>query len=237
VSSFDTVELRGISKTYEKRRALSGVELDLRAGEVMALLGANGAGKSTLLSLLGTLLRPTSGTIRYGNLEGDAVRRHIGVVGHESMCYGDLTGLANVEFFARLYEVKAAKARAQELIGRMGLDAAADRPARTYSRGMLQRLALARALIHRPQLLLLDEPFTGLDRGGVELLGALLLEERARGAILVVTTHDFAAVAPAIDRVVVLRRGKVAHDGPASSDRSPVALEAVYRAASARLSP
>jgi heme exporter protein A len=232
VSAFETIELRRISKVYDRRSALSGVDLDLRAGEAVALLGANGAGKSTLLSLLSTLLRPTTGTIRYGRLHGEEVRRHIGVVAHESMCYGDFTGLMNLAFFAHLYDVPAAEVRAKELLGRVGLGSAADLPVRTYSRGMVQRLALARALIHNPQLLLLDEPSTGLDRGGVELLGTLMAEERARGAILVVTTHDFAAVSEVVDRVVVLRRGKVAVDAPAPTNRTPAALESVYRTAS-----
>jgi heme exporter protein A len=192
---------------------------------VTALLGPNGAGKSTLVGILATLVTPSSGEVLYGGHELDEeMRGTIGVIAHESLCYGDLTGRENLEFFARLYHVE--KKRAAEMLARVGLEQAANRPARTYSRGMLQRLAVARALIHRPRLLLADEPFTGLDRAGVELLAQLLAEERAAGALIVVVTHDFDAVAQLVDRVVVLQRGKIAHDGP-----QPASLAEVYRAA------
>jgi heme exporter protein A len=171
--------------------------------------------------------------VRYRELPtGDELRRHIGVIAHESLCYGDLTGRENLEFFARLYGVDAPVERARELADRVGLAAeAAARPARTYSRGMLQRLAVARALVHRPRLLFADEPFTGLDRAGVALLAALLAEERARGALVLVVSHDFEAVAPLCDRVVVLQRGRVVGDAPAPSARSGPALAELYRAA------
>jgi heme exporter protein A len=201
----------------------------------VALLGPNGAGKSTLVGILSTLLTPTAGEVRYGGRsarDDDELRGAIGVIAHESLCYGDLTGRENLELFARFYAVRDARGRASELLARVGLtDEAARRPARTYSRGMLQRLAVARALVHRPQLLLCDEPFTGLDRAGVELLGALLADERARGAMLVVVTHDFEAVSSLIDRIVVLTRGRVTHDGPAPAARTTAALAEVYRTA------
>ncbi|HEX4458783.1 MAG TPA: ABC transporter ATP-binding protein [Polyangia bacterium] len=219
---------------YGRQRALAGVDLTLRAGEATALLGPNGAGKSTLVGILATLTTPSTGEVRYGGAlagDDDDLRRAIGVIAHESLCYGDLTGRENLEFFARLYDVHDARQAAASLLQRVGLADAASRPARTYSRGMMQRLAVARALVHRPQLLLADEPFTGLDRAGVELLATLLDEERARGCILVVVTHDFDAVAPLIDRVVVLARGRIAHDAPAPAPRTNAALADVYRAA------
>ena len=163
--------------------------------------------------------------------DDEALRGAIGVIAHESHCYGDLTGHENLVFFARLYGVADARATADKLLARVGLRDAANRAARTYSRGMLQRLAVARALVHKPRLLLADEPFTGLDRAGVALLAELLAEERARGCIMVVVTHDFDAVAPLIDRVVVLARGRIAHDAPAPAARSTAALADVYRTA------
>ena len=237
--TFDAVEARGLGKVYGRQRALGGVDLTLRAGEATALLGPNGAGKSTLVGILATLVAPSSGEVRYSGARAgdDELRAGIGVIAHESLCYGDLTGRENLQFFARLYGIPDARAVADALLARVGLVEAAARPARTYSRGMMQRLAVARALVHRPRLLLADEPFTGLDRGGVALLAELLAEERARGAILVVVTHDFDAVAPLIDRVVVLARGRVAHDGPAPSPRSTAALADVYRDAVSRAQP
>ncbi|HZS40898.1 MAG TPA: ABC transporter ATP-binding protein [Polyangia bacterium] len=207
------------------------MNLTLRSGEALALLGPNGAGKSTLVGILATLIPPSKGAVTYGGREpDDDTRRSIGVIAHESLCYGDLTGRENVRFFARLYGVERPAERADELLERVGLSAeASDRAARTYSRGMLQRLALARALVHRPRLLLADEPFTGLDRAGVELLGKLLAEERASGAMVLVVTHDFDAVAGVADRVVVLARGRVTRDAPAPPTGAGFAE--LYRAA------
>jgi heme exporter protein A len=236
--AFDRVEARGVSKVYGRQRALGGpsggVDLVLRAGEVTALLGPNGAGKSTLVGILATVISPSSGGVLYGGREpDDALRGAIGVIAHESLCYGDLSGRENLQFFARLYGLPDARRAADELLERVGLSEAARRPARTYSRGMLQRLSVARALVHKPMLLVADEPFTGLDRAGVELLASLIAEERARGAVIVVVSHDFEAVGQLVDRVVVLQRGKIAHDGPAPAARSSAALADLYRAAMA----
>ncbi len=206
------------------------MDLSLGAGELVALVGANGAGKSTLVGVLATLIPPTRGTVTFGGRAADDdTRRAIGLIAHESLCYGDLSARENLRFFARLYGVERPDERAAELIDRVGLGDAATRPARTYSRGMLQRLAVARALIHRPRLLLADEPFTGLDRSGIELLARLLTEERERGAIVLVVTHDFDAVAGLAARLVVLARGRVAHDGRAPA--TSAAFTDVYRSA------
>jgi heme exporter protein A len=232
-----------VGKVFGRQRALVDVRLTLRPGEITGLLGPNGAGKSTLVAILATLVRPSSGEVRYGDAAAGAPpRASIGLVAHDSHCYGDLSGRENLEFFARLYEVEAPAARARTLLERVALDGAAERPARTYSRGMLQRLAVARALVHRPALLLADEPFTGLDRAGVEVLAGLLAEERARGAVTLVVTHDFEAIAPLVDRVLVLARGRVVHDGAAPVTRSAAALNEVYQASlagppSSRVSP
>lgn len=227
-------ELSELHKRYGTHHALRGLNLSLPSGTV-GLLGPNGAGKSTLVGILSTLLPPSTGEVRFGGRaahDDDELRGAIGVIAHESLCYGDLSGRENLLFFARLYGVRDPRGRAGELLARVGLAGDAEgRPARTYSRGMMQRLAVARALVHRPQLLLCDEPFTGLDRAGVELLGTLLAEERARGTILVVVTHDFEAVASLIDRVVVLARGKITRDTPAPGTRTTAALADLYRAA------
>ncbi|MBE7454426.1 MAG: ABC transporter ATP-binding protein [Kofleriaceae bacterium] len=211
------VAVRKVGKRFGPYRALAGVDVELAAGEVCALLGPNGAGKSTLLGILSTLVRPSSGEIAY--VEGDRpralddrLRREIGLLAHASLCYGELTAVENLVFFARLYGVTDPHGRAHALLDEVGLDARArERAARTYSRGMLQRLALARALVAGPSLLLLDEPFTGLDRGGALALGQRLGQARAEGAIVLVVTHDLEAIAAVTDHVVVLRRGQLAH--------------------------
>jgi heme exporter protein A len=191
------------------------VSLELRAGSMCALLGHNGAGKSTLLGIVSTLVRASSGAVAYEGggraLDGADVRREIGLLAHASLCYGELTAVENLELFAGLYDVDGSAAAIARLLDRVGLDARArDRAARTYSRGMLQRLALARALLADPSLLLLDEPFTGLDRGGALALGEQLGAFKDAGAIVVVVTHDLEAIAGRTDHVAVLRRGALA---------------------------
>jgi heme exporter protein A len=226
---FDRVEARAVSKVYGRTRALAPTTLAFSAGESVALVGPNGAGKSTLVGILATLVRPSSGELTFSGAPASAAHRAaLGVIAHESLCYGDLSGRENLAFFARLYRSVDAARRIAELLERVGLTDAADRPARTYSRGMLQRLAVARALLHRPRLLLLDEPFTGLDRDGCATLAAVLAEERARGVILVVVSHDFPSLEGLVDRVVVLRRGRLVHDGPAPAGAD--ALRDLYRA-------
>jgi heme ABC exporter ATP-binding subunit CcmA len=218
------VGARGVHQAYGRQAALRGVDLEMKAGEAVALLGPNGAGKSTLLRILSSLERPSRGEVRWHGRSADAeVRRGVGLVAHESLCYADLSGRENLRFFADLYDV-GDRARVDGLLERVALSSAADRAVRTYSRGMLQRIAVARALIASPSLLLLDEPFTGLDRQGVGTLGALLAEEKARGAAILVVSHDLPAIARLVDRGVVLHKGKIVRDEP-MADRS---LETLY---------
>ena len=206
------VEARGVHQAYGRQAALRGIDVGVKAGEAVALLGPNGAGKSTLLRILSSLERPSRGEVRWGGRSADAeVRRGVGLVAHESLCYADLTARENLRFFAELYDVDD-RARVDALLDRVALTAAADRPVRTYSRGMLQRIAVARALVASPRLLLLDEPFTGLDRQGVATLAAILDEEKARGAAILVVSHDLPAIARLVDRGVVLHKGKIVRD-------------------------
>ena len=218
----ESVQVAKLSKRYGHHRALAGVDVALAAGSVCALLGPNGAGKSTLLGILSTLVRPTGGSVRYclpggGELPPRRLRGEIGVLAHSALVYGELTGLENLAFYARLYRVADAAARAESLLDEVGLDPKARRrPARTYSRGMTQRLSLARALLHAPRILLLDEPFTGLDRTGAVALGRALARAKQDGCIVLVVTHDLEAIGGLTDHVVVLRRGKLVHE-----DRRP----------------
>ncbi|HUH02852.1 MAG TPA: ABC transporter ATP-binding protein [Kofleriaceae bacterium] len=230
----DSLSVSKLSKRFGYSRALAGVDLTLRAGSLCALLGPNGAGKSTLLGILSTLVRPNGGTVAYSSGDhtvqpGDELRGMIGVLAHESFIYGDLTGYENLIFYGRLYQIADPRARAEVLLAEVGLDAAAAaRPARNYSRGMLQRLALARTLLHDPQILLLDEPFTGLDRAGAAALARTLARVREDGKISVVVTHDLESIAGVTDHVVVLRRGKVAHEECREAAFSYEELKEIY---------
>jgi heme exporter protein A len=210
---FDRIEVRDLVKLYGPTRALAGLQLDLRAGQITAIEGANGSGKSTLLNVLALLTRPTRGSLRFG--QHDPARRRelrsrIGLVAHAAMVYPDLTGRENLELAARLHGLAHGGPEFNALEARFELGAFMQRPARTYSRGQLQRLALARALVHAPRLLLLDEPSTGLDAASLERLGEAMRQERARGAIVVLVTHDALLAEALADRRVRLERGRLA---------------------------
>ena len=211
---FDRVEIDDVTRHFGRRRALSHVTFTCRAGEIVGLFGPNGAGKSTLLGVLSTLVRPTGGEVRYGGRRarelGDALRGRIGVLGHDLFLYGDLTARENLVFFARLHGVAAADARADEALAAARLtDRAHDRVS-GFSRGLRQRLALERALVHAPRLVLLDEPFTGLDDESSALLVARLRSLREAGRIVVMATHDFESADGVIDRAICLSQGRAA---------------------------
>ena len=214
MGALDKVEIKKLTKRYGTERALGGVNLELAAGKMTALLGHNGAGKTTLLGIVSTLVRATDGTVSYVSsgkpVEGEDVRRQIGMLAHSSLCYAELSAIENLALTAGLYDVDGSPEAIAAMLDRVGLDPKArDRAARTYSRGMLQRLALARALLTKPSLVLLDEPFTGLDRGGALALGEQLGILRDAGAIVVVVTHDLEAIAGRTDHVAILRRGQL----------------------------
>jgi ABC-type multidrug transport system ATPase subunit len=202
-----------VTKTFGPVRALVGVSAGFQAGRPTLVMGPNGSGKSTLLALVGALAKPTSGVVDYGSLGRSRadVRRSLGWVGHETLCYADLTGRENIALAARLHGLAVADAvtRASERFDLSGFEL---RPVRTYSRGQRQRVALARALVHAPNLLLLDEPSAGLDTASVERLVAVVKEEVARGAVVVVVTHD-PALSDALEGVRLrLDRGRVVND-------------------------
>ena len=210
---FSEVSVREVSRNYGRRRALTRVSLACRAGEVLGLLGPNGAGKSTLLSILSTLLAPSAGDVRYGTKTaaeaGPALRACLGLLSHDLHLYPELTAAENLRFFARLYGVSDVDGRVGAALSRAGLVARGDDVVSGFSRGMRQRLALERALLHQPRLLLLDEPFTGLDDASVAALVARLRELRGAGRILVVVTHDLDVAEQLLDKVAVLKDGRL----------------------------
>ncbi len=184
------VRLSHVSKSFSAIRAVIDVTLTLEPGTVTVIEGPNGSGKSTLLGIIGTLIRPSSGRIDYGNeASAHAVRARLGWVGHDTLCYPDLTGRENIELSACLAGVDSQKAW-EGSVARFGIGDFAARSMRSASRGQKQRIALARAVVHEPELLLLDEPSTGLDTVGVERVRSVVEQESARGSIVVVVTHD-----------------------------------------------
>jgi len=210
---FTRLEFVEVTRTFGRRRALNRVSLAADAGTITALLGHNGAGKSTLLSIAATLLQPSSGTVRYGDHTGTgsaALRARIGMLGHDLYLYPELSAAENLRFFARLYSLPDVEAVVARGVDRAGQAARAEEPVSGFSRGMRQRLALERALIHEPRLLLLDEPFTGLDEAAREALRDRLRAARAAGTIVILTTHDLAAIERLADRSVTLVDGRLA---------------------------
>jgi heme exporter protein A len=212
------IEFCRIEKRYGALVALRRLSLSISPGEVVALFGANGSGKTTLLRLAAGLIRPTAGkivfTTREGNPAGD-VRSRIGFLAHSTFLYDDLTAEENLNFFAQLYGGRDTKARVPLALEQCGLAARAKSPVRTFSRGMRQRLALARALINQPSLLLLDEPTTGLDRLGLDWLVQVLADHRASGGTLLMSTHGQSPILQVATRAILLDRGVVVADsGP-----------------------
>jgi heme exporter protein A len=207
------ITVRNVSKTYGAVRALVGVSCVFSSGTITIIRGPNGSGKSTLLSIVATLTRPTSGTVDHGPLGANrtAIRSALGWAGHESLCYVDLSGRQNIELTARFYGCDPSEA-CLRAIERFELGAFVDRPVRTYSRGQRQRIALARALVHEPRILLLDEPTAGLDPSAGDRLARVLREEASRGAIVVVVTHDGAFAEAVGDHIVWLERGRKVDD-------------------------
>jgi heme exporter protein A len=211
-ADFDRVELTDLSRHFGRRKAVSRVSLSLRAGDILGLLGPNGAGKSTILGMLATLVAPTTGTIMYGGTTaaagGAAVRSRIGVLAHELHLYPELTARQNLEFFARLHGLTD-PALVPAALESAGLSDRGEDQVSSFSRGMRQRLALERALLHGPRLLLLDEPFTGLDDRAVRIVTARLRELAAAGAIIVMATHDLDVADGLITRMAVVRSGRL----------------------------
>jgi ABC-type multidrug transport system ATPase subunit len=217
---FDRVELAGVSRHFGRRRAVSQVSLTATRGEIIGLLGPNGAGKSTIIGMLATLVAPSSGTIRYGDVAakdvGPELRRRIGLLAHELHLYVELSAKQNLEFFAALYGLDPARVVHAALERANLSDRAMDNVA-GFSRGMRQRLALERTLLHEPRLVLLDEPFTGLDDHATRKVAERLQQVAASGAIVVLATHDLDLADGLITRVAVVRGGRLLADEPGVS--------------------
>ncbi len=222
------VELDGLGRRYGERLALAGVSLTLPAGSTLVVFGPNGAGKSTLLRILATLLRPHQGAVRVLGRslpsEGWAVRGRIGLLAHEPLLYRELTARENLRFHARLHGVD--ESRVADLLAQVDLAPRADEPVRTLSRGMVQRVAICRAVLHDPELLLLDEPRANLDPGGAELVEPLI--GASAGRTRIITSHDPSGGLAEADLALGLRDGQVALLAPAA-DVPAGAIGDLYR--------
>jgi len=230
---FDSVRLTDVSRHFGRRRALSKLSLTLNAGDIVGLLGPNGAGKSTLIGVLATLVTASGGDVRYGRRTaregGSELRQRIGLLAHELHLYAELTARQNLAFFASLYGVEADNPhRFEEAIDaaleRAGLTDRAGDQVLSFSRGMRQRLGLERALLHHPRLVLLDEPFTGLDDRSVGTVSTRLRQLAAGGAIVLLATHDLDLADGLVTRVALMRDGRLLSDEPAATG-----LRARYR--------
>ncbi len=223
-----TLAIRQVSKSFGQHRVLDAFNLQLQTGDLLCLLGRNGAGKTTLLRILAGLLKPDSGSIWLDNRQIDYsephARHELGLVMHQPFLYEHLTGIENLRFYARLYKVADGDADLETILTQVGMQRFGQKPVRAYSRGMKQRLTIARALLHSPRILLLDEPYTGLDLQGSQMFNRLMLEQKQCGRIILMTTHDLSHALPITSSFAFLARGQIAEQLP-SQDLSLDQLE------------
>ncbi|MEL6406784.1 MAG: heme ABC exporter ATP-binding protein CcmA [Chloroflexota bacterium] len=222
------IEIEGLSKAYGYMPVLKKLTLSVERGQFVALLGPNGSGKSTLLKMIAGIVKQNMGEIRVGGWqmpkEAPAVRGQIGMVSHQALLYGNLTARENLEFFSKLYNMRDSD-RIDTLLEDVGLAKRADSLVRTFSRGMQQRLSIARALLHDPHVLLFDEPYTGLDQDAATVLDDLLRDAHASGHTILMATHQLARAADLADRIVIISRGKIGYDDTTTlSDTDIMAL-------------
>jgi heme ABC exporter ATP-binding subunit CcmA len=210
------IDIVGLVKEFGRKRVINGIDLRVEKGDFLVILGPNGAGKTTLIKLVSTLLRPSSGSIKIDgyDVKGDGVeaRRRIGVLGHVSYLYDEMSALENLRFYAKMYDVALGQSEIKDLLSRVKLAHRMNDLVGTYSRGMKQRLAIARAIIHRPKVLLLDEPYTGLDINGRKVLSEMLRGFQRQDITIVMVTHDVERGYELGDRLAVIIDGKMAAD-------------------------
>src|ERR1700694_4832680 len=227
------VEVADLTREFGSRQAVAGVTFSLAPGECLALFGPNGAGKTTLLRVLAGLLKPTSGSARLSGIPlpgGPPARSRVGLISHHTMLYDALSSRENVSFSARLYGIRDARARVEDSLRRMSMLERADASVRSLSRGMQQRVSIARAMVHSPQLVLADEPYSGLDESGARALTALLQELRSAGTAIIVVTHNLVEGLSLATHAAVMQRGKfVRYDAAGSIDAKAYAT--TYREA------
>jgi heme exporter protein A len=231
-SVHSAVEIEGLKKRFGLAWALNQIDLNLHQGELLAVFGPNGAGKTTLIRILSTLMRPTSGRITLLGYdlekEADRLRKSIGVLTHHPLLFDNLTAQENLKFYGQMFGVHNLKARIDKLLNDVGLIEHRNQAVGTYSRGMQQRLAIARALIHEPPLLLLDEPYTGLDQNGIAFLTEILKAFMNQGKTVVMTSHDLERGLALCSQAAILNNGRLVYYGDPSISEEP--FETLYQA-------
>ena len=212
------IEARGLTKSFGNHLALKGLDLGVERGQTLAVFGPNGAGKSTLIKILSTIMRPSSGEVRIDGLSlrggAEDMRRRIGVVCHHTFLYGNLTAYENLQFYSRMYDVPDFRERINRVAAMVGMTFRLHDRVATLSRGMQQRLSIARALLHKPVIMLLDEPETGLDQQAIALLWEALGADGVDGRTVVFTSHSLERGLEVCDRLVILHQGQIVHQQP-----------------------
>ncbi len=210
------IEIKKLTKQADNKIILKGIDLSIKKGETVAILGPNGAGKSTLLKVIATLIKPSSGEVKINGLDlkkdSNKIKRLMGYLPHSSLLYDHYSPFENLVFFGNLYGVDGVEEKSIELVKRVGLSFFIKEPVKNFSRGMIQRTAIARAIIHDPELLLLDEPHTGLDQGAISILNEVIISMKNKGTTTLMVTHDFKQAAQICDRIIIIKNGKIVDD-------------------------
>ncbi len=210
------IEVQGLTKSFGNRLILKGIDLKVRKGEFLTVFGPNGAGKTTVLRVLGTMLKPSGGQVKVSGLDlkhnSAEIRRGIGVVTHQTMLYDELTSFENLKFYGKMYDVPNLEERIEEVVTKLGLGSRLHHRVRTLSRGLQQRLSIARAVLHNPTLMLLDEPGTGLDQHAANILAGILRAVNDEGRTVIMTTHSLERGLEMGDHVVILAEGRIVYE-------------------------
>ena len=226
------IDIQGLTKSFSNQQALRGIDLEVRHGESVVIFGPNGAGKTTLIKVLATIMNPASGRILINGLslknDAEEVRRQIGVVTHQTFLYNNLTAYENLEFYSRMYDVPGRKERIHEVATIVGMTSRLHDRVGTLSRGMQQRLSIARALLHKPTIMLLDEPETGLDQQSISTLWQALQSGVEEKRTLVLTTHNLERGLELGERLLILDKGKLVYEG-SKQDLDLAGLKEAYQ--------
>jgi len=227
------VEVADLTRAFGPTEAVAGITFSIAPGECLAVFGPNGAGKTTLLRLLAGLLKPSSGSARLAGINlpgGTLARSRVGLISHHTLLYEALSARENVSFAARLYGIRDPVTRVDDSLRRMSILERANAPVRLLSRGMQQRVSIARAMVHSPQVVLADEPYSGLDESGARALTVLLKELRSAGTAIIIVTHNLAEGLALATHAAVMQRGKFVRYEP-SERIDPASYAAAYRKA------